>query len=126
MTIARERHAPVGENDPAGGHFEARGVLLDQQDGGALLAVDARDDAEDFLRQQRRQAEAGLVHQHQRRARQHVVDQITNWRSQVFRDRILMKPTTSPADPTDLNDLQREVLATKSELRARGLPEGQP
>ncbi|MDP9279792.1 MAG: hypothetical protein M3P00_10265 [Gemmatimonadota bacterium] len=55
-----------------------------------------------------------------------VVDRITAWRSEVFRDRILAKPTTSPADPTDLSDLQREVLAAKSELRARGLPEGQP
>jgi hypothetical protein len=44
----------------------------------------------------------------------------------VFLDRILMKPTTSPADPSDLNDLQRQVLAAKTELRARGLPEGQP
>jgi phospholipase C len=59
-------------------------------------------------------------------AYRHVVDRITAWRSEVFRDRILMKPTTSPADPTDLSDLQREVLAAKSELRARGLPEGQP
>jgi phospholipase C len=59
-------------------------------------------------------------------ARRHAIDHITSWRSQVFRDRILAKPTTSPADPSDLSDLQREVLAAKAELRARGLPEGQP
>jgi phospholipase C len=59
-------------------------------------------------------------------ARQHAIDQITNWRTQVFRDRIEMKPTTSPADPTDPNDLQKQVLAAKAALRARGLPEGQP
>ena len=37
-----------------------------------------------------------------------------------------MKPTTSPTDPSDLSDLQQQVLAAKNELRARGLPEGQP
>jgi phospholipase C len=58
-------------------------------------------------------------------AYQHAVDRITVWRSEVFRDRIL-KPTTTAADPTDLNDLQQEVLAAKNHLRERGLPEGQP
>jgi phospholipase C len=59
-------------------------------------------------------------------ARRHAIDNITSWRSQVFRDRIEMKPTTSPTDPSDLSDLQQQVLAAKNELRARGLPEGQP
>jgi phospholipase C len=56
----------------------------------------------------------------------HVVDRITAWRAQVFRSRILMEPLTTPADPADLSDLQQQVLNAKRELRARGLPEGQP
>ncbi len=59
-------------------------------------------------------------------ARRHAIDHITSWRSQVFRDRIEMKATAGPTDPSDLSDLQQQVLAAKSELRARGLPEGQP
>src|ERR1043166_310141 len=39
-------------------HF---GVLLDQEDGGALLFVNALDDGENLLHQDRRQAERGLV-----------------------------------------------------------------
>ena len=54
------------------------------------------------------------------------VDRITNWRAEVFRSRVLMEPLTTPADPTDLTDLQRQVLAGKQALRARGLPEGRP
>jgi len=54
------------------------------------------------------------------------VDRITSWRADVFRSRVLMEPLTTPADPTDLTDLQHQVLAAKAEVRARGLPEGQP
>src|SRR6267154_55478 len=43
------------------------GVLLDQEDGHALLFVDAPDDRENFSHQDRRQAERGLVEQKQRR-----------------------------------------------------------
>src|ERR1700754_2364989 len=42
------------------------GVLLDQQDRHALLFVDAADDGEDLLHQDRRQAERGLVEQQKR------------------------------------------------------------
>ena len=35
-----------------------------------------------------------------------------------------MEPLTEPADPRDLNDLQKQVLAAKKELRRRGLPGG--
>ena len=45
------------------------GVLLDQQDGDAEVAVDAGDDAEHLLHQQRRQAHGRLVHQDQLRPR---------------------------------------------------------
>ena len=45
------------------------GVLLDEQDGDAALAVDAADDVEDLLHQLRRQAERRLVEQHQPRPR---------------------------------------------------------
>ena len=55
-----------------------------------------------------------------------LVDRITAWRAQIFRSRVLMEPITTPADPTDLTDLQAEVLAAKRVLRDRGLPEGQP
>ena len=54
------------------------------------------------------------------------VDKITSWRAEVFRSRVLMEPVTTPADPTDLSDLQKQVLGAKAALRARGLPEGQP
>jgi phospholipase C len=54
------------------------------------------------------------------------VDRITSWRAEVFRDRVLARPTTEPTDPTDLNDLQQQVLAAKAAARAAGLPEGQP
>ncbi len=54
------------------------------------------------------------------------VDRITSWRADVFRSRVLMEPLTAPADPTDLTDLQHQVLAAKAHVRARGLPEGQP
>jgi phospholipase C len=56
----------------------------------------------------------------------HAVDTITAWRSDVFRDRVLMKPTEEVADPTALTDLQQQVLAAKAQLRKKGLPEGQP
>jgi phospholipase C len=59
-------------------------------------------------------------------AYRHAVDAITAWRSEVFRDRVLMRPTEQVADPTALTDLQQQVLAAKAQLRARGLPEGQP
>jgi phospholipase C len=59
-------------------------------------------------------------------AYQAVIDRITSWRAQVFRSRVEMEPITTPADPSDLTDLQAEVLAAKRELRKRGLPEGQP
>ena len=54
------------------------------------------------------------------------VDRITAWRADVFRSRVLMEPLTTPADPTDLTDLQEQVLAAKKRIRAEGLPEGQP
>ena len=54
------------------------------------------------------------------------VDRITAWRADVFRSRILMEPITDPADPTDLNDLQQQVVAAREKIRAQGLPEGQP
>jgi phospholipase C len=54
------------------------------------------------------------------------VDRITAWRAEVFRSRVLMQPLTTPADPTQLTDLQQEVLAAKTQIRAAGLPEGQP
>jgi phospholipase C len=59
-------------------------------------------------------------------AYQHAVDTITAWRTEVFRSRLLMQSIEPTADPTDLTDLQKEVLAAKRELRKRGLPEGQP
>ena len=37
-----------------------------------------------------------------------------------------MDPITTPADPTDLNDLQKQVVAARNKIRAQGLPEGQP
>jgi phospholipase C len=54
------------------------------------------------------------------------VDRITSWRAEVFRSRVLMEPITEPADPADLNDLQRQVLAARQRVRAAGVPEGQP
>ena len=54
------------------------------------------------------------------------VDHITAWRADVFRSRVLMEPLTTPADPTNLTDLQEQVLAAKKRIRAEGLPEGQP
>ena len=54
------------------------------------------------------------------------VDRITAWRADVFRSRVLMEPITTPADPTNLTDLQEQVLAAKKVIRAEGLPEGQP
>ena len=61
-------------------------------------------------------------------AYQHAVDQITTWRAQVLRSRLMMEPEpiTQPADPQDLTDLQREYLAARAAVRSRGLPEGQP
>jgi phospholipase C len=54
------------------------------------------------------------------------VDRITSWRAEVFRDRVLGRPTGSPADPSDLNDLQKQVVAASERIRAEGLPVGQP
>jgi len=54
------------------------------------------------------------------------VDRITAWRADVFRSRVLMEPLTTPADPQNLTDLQEQVLAAKKQIRAQGLPEGQP
>jgi phospholipase C len=54
------------------------------------------------------------------------VDRITAWRSDVFRSRLLMDPLTTPADPSDLTDLQKQVVAARTKIRAEGLPEGQP
>jgi phospholipase C len=54
------------------------------------------------------------------------VDRITSWRAEVFRSRVMMEPLTTPADPTDLNDLQQQVVAARNKIRAQGLPEGQP
>jgi len=54
------------------------------------------------------------------------VDRITSWRAETFRDRVLGRPTGSPADPSDLNDLQKQVVAASERIRAEGLPVGQP
>jgi phospholipase C len=54
------------------------------------------------------------------------VDRIVSWRAEVFRSRVMMDPITTPADPTDLNDLQKQVVAARNKIRAEGLPEGQP
>ena len=64
-------HHLAGFHDVAGvGHRQGdRGVLLDQQHGDALLGVDAGDDAENVLDQDGRQAQRGLVEQHQGRLR---------------------------------------------------------
>jgi hypothetical protein len=43
-----------------------------------------------------------------------------------FRDRLMARPTGDPADPSDLNDLQQQVLAADAKIRAEGLPVGQP
>ena len=54
------------------------------------------------------------------------VDRLTSWRAEVFRDRLMARPTGDPADPSDLNDLQKQVLAANAQVRAEGLPVGQP
>jgi hypothetical protein len=54
------------------------------------------------------------------------VDRLTIWRAEVFRSRVMMEPITEPADPTDLTDLQQQVVAAKRRVRAAGVPEGQP
>jgi phospholipase C len=54
------------------------------------------------------------------------VDNITSWRAEVFRRRVLADPVTDPADPLELNDLQQQVLAANQRIRAEGLPVGQP
>ncbi len=54
------------------------------------------------------------------------VDRLTSWRAEVFRDRLMARPTGGPADPSDLNDLQQQVLAANAQIRAEGLPVGQP
>jgi len=54
------------------------------------------------------------------------VDRLTSWRAEVYRDRLLARPTGDPADPADLNDLQQQVLAANAKIRAEGLPVGQP
>jgi phospholipase C len=54
------------------------------------------------------------------------VDRQTSWRAEVFRDRLMARPTGDPADPSDLNDLQQQVLAANAKIRAEGLPVGQP
>jgi hypothetical protein len=41
-------------------------------------------------------------------------------------DRLMARPTGGPADPSDLNDLQQQVLAANAKIRAEGLPVGQP
>jgi phospholipase C len=59
-------------------------------------------------------------------AYRHAVDNITSWRAEVFRSRVLADPVTDPADPLELNDLQQQVLAANERIRAEGLPIGQP
>ena len=54
------------------------------------------------------------------------VDRLTSWRADVFRDRLMARPTGDPADPADLNDLQQQVIAANAKIRAEGLPVGQP
>ena len=46
--------------------------------------------------------------------------------AEVFRSRVLMEPISDPADPMQLNDLQQQVVAASSKIRAQGLPVGQP
>jgi hypothetical protein len=48
------------------------------------------------------------------------------WRRRPIRDRLMARPTGGPADPADLNDLQQQVLAANAQIRAEGLPVGQP
>src|SRR6266850_7081059 len=71
--LLAQPRASVLENDAAhfkdipvvGGCQREVGVLLDQQDGGALLAIDARDDRKDVLGELGREPEAGFIEQHQ-------------------------------------------------------------
>jgi phospholipase C len=56
----------------------------------------------------------------------HLVTRLTAWRSDVHRRRLEMDTRAEPPKPSELNDLQKEVLAAKRRLREEGLPEGQP
>jgi phospholipase C len=55
----------------------------------------------------------------------HLVDHFVDWHAALARQR-LRQGIAPTASPDDLQDLQREVIAAKRQLRAEGLPEGQP
>jgi phospholipase C len=55
----------------------------------------------------------------------HLVDRFAAWHADLARQR-LRQGVAPTASPDDLHELQREVIAAKRQLRAEGLPEGQP
>ena len=57
-------------------------------------------------------------------AYQHLVERFAQWHADLARLRL--REGLAPPTPDDLQDLQREVVAAKRELRDQGLPEGQP
>jgi phospholipase C len=59
-------------------------------------------------------------------AYQRLVNKITAWRAEVIKGRLELDTAVEAPRPSELNDLQEEVLAARRRLRAAGLPEGQP
>ena len=57
---------------------------------------------------------------------QDAIDIIDQWRSEAFRDKLKRQARRITPPPPKLNELQEGVIKAKKELRAKGLPEGQP
>jgi phospholipase C len=57
---------------------------------------------------------------------QHAIDFISQWKANEFKGKIAMQSLAVSAPAPKLNELQEGVIAAKQQLRAEGLPEGQP
>lgn len=57
---------------------------------------------------------------------QHLIERVALWRSETFRGQLLSQSLGTVAQPKEMNELQEGVVKAKRDLRANGLPEGQP
>jgi len=57
---------------------------------------------------------------------QHLIHRIASWKADVFTGKLLAQAAGLPSGPPKLNELQQGIIKAKAQLRAEGLPPGQP
>jgi hypothetical protein len=57
---------------------------------------------------------------------QHLIERVASWKSEVFSETLKAQARGFAPSPPKLNELQQGIIKAKAQLRAKGLPPGQP